>query len=361
MSSGDFFEHMKIPAALLTLSLAPSLHAAALDEPTHVEVAPIKFDIGGDDGRLKTIAMDSAGNLLVGVSFLPAGARAGAVVEAPRPRGDVRANTNARGGLNPALSPPDGGHTFALKVISPEGRVLATWPMRDGLEPKMIHGCDDGAVYVAGGGKLAAFGADGTLIKMIDTDAVSGQRAVAAGLYVTATQVFLALGFGNSMRATEDVWRFDRQLGAPQKIIDRLFGCCSHIDLEVQGGEILIGENSRHRVNRYDLDGTQLGTWGRRDRTSLEGFTACCNPCNSDMGPGGVYFAAESGVGRVKKYATDGKFLGLVGYVDTTKFDGGSALAAQSCYIPIEVNRDASRIYVMDVRAHIIRVLAAKN
>jgi hypothetical protein len=79
------------------------------------------------------------------------------------------------------------------------------------------------------------------------------------------------------------------------------------------------------------------------------------------MGPGGVYFAAESGVGRVKKYATDGKFLGLVGYVDTTKFDGGSALAAQSCYIPIEVNRDASRIYVMDVRAHIIRVLAAKN
>jgi hypothetical protein len=71
-----------------------------------------------------------------------------------------------------------------------------------------------------------------------------------------------------------------------------------------------------------------------------------------------VLYTAESGVGRVKKYSPDGKFLGLVGYVDTTKFDNGSQLAAQSCYIPIEVNHDASRIYVMDVRAAIIRVLA---
>ena len=74
-----------------------------------------------------------------------------------------------------------------------------------------------------------------------------------------------------------------------------------------------------------------------------------------------MLFTAESGVGRVKKYTADGKFLGLVGYVDTTKFDGGSPLAATSCYIPIEVNADASRIYVMDVRAAIIRVLAKAN
>lgn len=225
----------------------------------------------------------------------------------------------------------------------------------------MIHGCDDGLVYVAGGGKLAAFNAEGKLLNTIDTDAVCGKQAVAAGIYVTQTHVFLALGFGNSTRATEDVYRFKRDLTEPKMIIERLYGCCSHIDIEVTAKEIIIGENSRHRVNRYDLDGKQIGTWGQRDRVNLEGFTACCNPCNTDIGPDGVYYAAESGVGRVKKYTADGKFLGLVGYVDTTKFDGGSALAAQSCYIPIEVNADASRIFVMDVRTHFIRVLEKKS
>ena len=256
----------------------------------------------------------------------------------------------------------DRGGTFTdIVARSPEGRIVATWPMLDGLEPKMIHGCEDGLVYVAGGGKIAAFNADGKLLKSIDTDAVCGQRALASGLYVTPTHVFLALGFGNSTRATEDLWRFKRDLTEPKMIVERLYGCCSHIDLEVTAKEILIGENSRHRVNRYDFDGKPIDTWGKRDRVNLEGFTACCNPCNSDIGPDGVYYAAESGVGRVKKYATDGQFLGLVGYVDTTKFDNGSALAAQSCYIPIEVNADASRIYIMDVRAHIIRVLEKKS
>lgn len=401
--------------SLLLVGFAAHARTAALDQPTHVEVAPIQFDIGGDDGHLKTIAMDAKGNLLVGVSYLAGAAkptlaeqlraasqagdakawdkalndasidevreamaladdetRAGMLEALPaekraqltqgnRGRGGVRANTDARGGLNPALAPKDDGHTFAVKIVSPEGQVVATWPMLDGLEPKMIHGCEDGLVYVAGGGKIAAFNAEGKMLKSIDTDAVCGQRALASGLYVTPTHVFLALGFGNSTRATEDLWRFKRDLTEPKMIVERLYGCCSHIDLEVTAKEILIGENSRHRVNRYDFDGKPIDTWGKRDRVNLEGFTACCNPCNSDLGPDGVYYAAESGVGRVKKYATDGKFLGLVGYVDTTKFDNGSALAAQSCYIPIEVNADASRIYVMDVRAHIIRVLEKKS
>jgi len=390
-------------AALAFLCLTITAHAASLDEPTHVEVTPIKFDIGGDDGHLKTIAMDPKGNLLVGVSYIPKSAGAGSGqnlterLRAASKSGDAKAwdrvlneasaedirdammaaDEATRSDLMQALGEPkrnqvrelmrggsagsSGDTAYALKVVSPEGKVLSTWPMQDGLQPKMIHGCDDGLVYVAGGGKMAAFTAEGKLLKMIDTDAVSGQQATAAGIYVTQTHVFLALGVGNSLRATEDVWRFKRDLSEPKRIIERLFGCCSHIDIEVTAKEILIGENSRHRVNRYDLDGKQTGTWGKRDRTSLEGFTACCNPCNHDIGPGGVFYAAESGVGRVKKYSTDGKYLGLVGYVDTTKFDGGSALAAASCYIPIEVNADASRIYVMDVRAQIIRVLEKKS
>ncbi|MBI5802437.1 MAG: hypothetical protein HZA92_17145 [Verrucomicrobia bacterium] len=345
---------------------APALTpAASLDTPTHKEVEPIRIPIG-PEGLVKTIAMDVKGNLLVGVSWAADEAKpAPAAVPppgGPGRRGDVRQNDpNARGGINPALAIDREGHTYALKVVSPDGKVLATWPMTGGLQPKMIFGSEEGAVYVAGGGRLAQFTADGKLVQMLDTDQLYGQKGQAAGLCADASHVYLALGMGNSLRATEDFIRFKRDLSEPKTIVERQYGCCNHIDLRVAKGELLIAENSRHRVNRFDLDGKPLGTWGRRDRESLSGFVACCNPCNFDFGPGGVLYTAESGVGRVKKYAQDGTFLGLVGYVDTTKFDQGSQLAAQSCYIPIEVNHDASRIYVMDVRAAIIRVLAKLN
>ncbi|MBI3880858.1 MAG: hypothetical protein HY301_12470 [Verrucomicrobia bacterium] len=428
----------------VSIALMASVHlaraASPLETPTHREIAPIKFPIG-DEGTLKTIAMDSRGNLLVGVSWkagaannppnaprpavspapasappknpqqtlarlreavqkdsrpgwdqllkevtpgdfravmmnaspetrreimphLPEGVRTTLMQEMGRPagagapRGSRDSSAENRGGIMPQLSTDHEGHAYALKVVSPEGKVLATWPMTDGLAPKMIFGCDDGTVYVAGGGRLAQFTAEGKLVKMVDTDKIYGQKAAASGLCGDKDHVFIAFGMGNSMRATEDFYRFKRDLTEPKLIVERQYGCCSHIDLRVVGSELLIAENSRHRVNRFDLDGKPLGTWGRRDRESLAGFTACCNPCNFDLGKDGVLYTAESGVGRVKKYSPDGKFLGLVGYVDTTKFDNGSQLAAQSCYIPIEVNQDASRIYVMDVRAAVIRVLA---
>jgi hypothetical protein len=434
--------------ALGPLLICPAARGAegAFDKATHKEIEPIRIPLG-EDGHLKTIAMDRKGNLLVGVSWAPqAGAGAGRTNgslahgpppaalggSAPMDSATVRARLEAafkvdsaevwdrfiqdirpesfraavgpdpatrrdimsrlpervrqhilqglsgrgpgspggsrdggrgmvpgvRGGLQPRLSTGDEGYTFALKVVDPAGKVLSTWPMTEGLQPKMIHGCDDGRVYVAGGGKVAEFSEEGRLVKMLDTDKVCGQMALASGLFVTDKEVFLALGMGNSTLATEDVYRLKRDLTEPKKIITRQFGCCSHIDLEVVNGELLVAENSRHRVNRFDFDGKLLGTWGRRDRQSLEGFAACCNPCNTDIGPGNVLFTAESGVGRVKKYTPTGEFLGLAGYVDTAKFDQGSQFAALSCYIPIEVSKDASRIYVMDVRANVIRVLA---
>ena len=253
-------------------------------------------------------------------------------------------------------------HTYGIRVLSPDGSVKAEWPMPDnGPHPKMIHACEDGTVYVAGHGKIASFDRDGKRIAMADIDKISDSKSLAAGLFVSDKHVFLAVGTGNSMRATEDIYRFNRDLTGAKKIIEQQYGCCSHIDMQVMDGELLIAENSRHRVNRFDLEGNRIGRWGKRDRTGIEGFAACCNPVNIDIGPGNVLYTAESGVGRIKTYTPDGKFLGVVGYVDTTEFDRGSKLAAQTCYIPIEVNKDASRVYVMDVRANLIRVLAPKK
>jgi len=253
-------------------------------------------------------------------------------------------------------------HTYSIRVVSPNGSIKAEWPMPDdGPHPKMIHNCEDGTVYVAGHGKIASYDKDGKRLAMVDVDEISGSKSLAAGLFVSEKYVFFAVGTGNSMRATEDIYRFKRDLTGAKKIIEQQYGCCSHIDMQVMNGELLIAENSRHRVNRFSLDGKRLGRWGKRDRTGIEGFAACCNPVNIDIGPDNVLYTAESGVGRIKKYTPDGKFLGVVGYVDTTEFDRGGKLAAQTCYIPIEVNKDASRVYIMDVRANLIRVLAPKK
>lgn len=409
--------HMKVPLTCIALVvMTATLPAQSPEKPTHHEIDPIKIPLG-EEGLLKTISMDRNGNLLVGVSFRAesgGGVKPPALIERLKRAsagGDAKAwdkavanattdeireammasesetrnqlmnaipesrrsavreamqsaargvrdfNPGTRGGIAPQLATDHEGHVYELKVVSADGKVLSTWPMRDGLMPKMIFGCPDGAVYVAGGGMLAQFTGDGKLVKIIDTDAVCGEKAATSGLCADATHVYLALGMGNSTRATEDFYKFNRDLSSPKRIVERQFGCCSHIDLRVANNELFIAENSRHRVNLFDLDGRPKGTWGQRNRASLAGFTACCNPCNIDFGPGGVLYTCESGVGRVKKYTPDGKFLGLVGYVDTTKFDSGGVVAATSCYIPMEVNADASRIYVMDVRAAIIRVL----
>ena len=347
------------------VSLLPLFGAGAAEElgPTHEEIAPIKFEIG-PGGKIETMAMTADGNLICGVSWTvqSAGTRPAAGNPRRRPGRNQSARNQQR---RPFRGPPRGAaaRKYAVKLVTPAGKVTATWPL-SGIVPKMIHGCDDGVVFVGGGERLATFGSRGKLLKSVRlADVLGGKYKTAhvSGVTGNKDHFFVAFGDGFSLRATEDIVRFDRDFGSAKLIVNRQFGCCGHIDLDTKGDVLLVAENSRHRVNRFTFDGEKLGTWGRRNRTSIEGFAACCNPVNFDFGPGGVLYTAESGIGRVKKYTPDGEYLGMVGYVDTTKFDRGSRLAAQSCYIPIEVSRDGKRVYVMDVRAHIIRVLAVKE
>ncbi len=354
-----------IGAASIVFGAALVAKANNLEEPTHREVAPIQFEIG-PNGKIETMAMDSRGRLLCGVSWSardPEEAARDPEPPAP-PRKITREDMMLRRHLTRGLGvlEPLEPRNYAIKVVDEAGTVLATWPMT-AVTPTMIHGCQDGTIYLGGHGKLARFANDGKLLQVLDTASIlEGQYKDAhiSGVTANETFFFVAFGDGFSLRAVEDIVRFRRDFSDPQLIVKRQFGCCSHIDLDTKGDLLLVAENSRHRVNRFSFEGHPHDTWGRRDRQSLEGFAACCNPVNFDFGPNGVLYTAESGVGRVKTYSADGMYLGLVGYVDTTVFDRGSRLAAQSCYIPIEVNRDASRIFVMDVRAHIIRVLAPK-
>ena len=75
----------------------------------------------------------------------------------------------------------------------------------------------------------------------------------------------------------------------------------------------------------------------------------------------GVLYTAESGLGRVKKHSTDGKFLGLVGYIGVERFTRAGGLAASCSNIAIAVTPDAKRVYVLDFKKSLIRVMEKKG
>lgn len=339
-SSGSVRGTFSIVAfALLVCLGTPAL--AEKDEPTHREVDSITFEMG-TDGRLETIGMNRDGELLASVTWL---------VKKPGAKGDPP-SSNAQGfwdywDEHREIRVLDGNGKLRRKIDIPK------------VIPLQLVGTADGSIYIGGEYRIVRIDADGKITdkaKIVDVIPDTNNDTHVSGLAVTDKYLFVAIGTGRSLRATEEIVRLTRDLKEPTVIVDRQFGCCSHIDMAVHGETLYVAENSRHRVNQFSFDGELIGQFGKRDRTGIEGFAACCNPVNFDIS-GGNIVTAESGIGRVKSFDLDGNFQQLIGYVDTTKFDRGSRVASLSCYIPVEVGPGGDRVYVMDVRARSIRVL----
>jgi sugar lactone lactonase YvrE len=168
----------------------------------------------------------------------------------------------------------------------------------------------------------------------------------ASSISATADEVFLATpasaGYGF------EIWRMDNQFENATKIVSELRGCCGQMDVKVNDNGVYVAENARHRVCRYDREGTLVGTWGQSARTGLEGFGSCCNPMNVAFGPDNVVYTAEDNTGRIKRYSPEGNLLGLVGSVDVVP----------GCKnVSIAVNHDGSQVYMLDItRNHIVRM-----
>ncbi|MEO1530226.1 MAG: hypothetical protein AAFX06_32955 [Planctomycetota bacterium] len=331
--------------AMLLLSLSPTAAMAANDEPTHEEVKSITFEMG-DEGRLETIGMNRDGELLASVTWL---------VKKPDATGDP---------------PPSNNPAFwdywdekrEIRVLDHHGGLKRRIEIPKVI-PLQLVGTDDGSIYIGGEYRIVRIDPNGVITdkaKIVDVIPDTSNDTHVSGLAVTEKYLFVAIGTGRSLRATEEIVRLTRDLKEPTVIVDRQFGCCSHIDMAVHDETLYIAENSRHRVNLFSFDGELLDQFGKRDRTGIEGFAACCNPVNLDIA-GEMIVTAESGIGRVKSFDLEGNFQQLIGYVDTTKFDRGSRVASLSCYIPVEVGPGGDRIYVMDVRARSIRVLERKK
>jgi hypothetical protein len=256
-----------------------------------------------------------------------------------------------------------------VKLIGPDGNQTGT--IKLDFAPEAIDVDAEGVIYVGGQGHLAALDKNGTVLRRGKlpgaADAADSpprrareQPARVSGIALSGRDLFVAEGAGWSLGSKSKLYRFDLNLENPQLMAEGLRGCCQRCDIVARDGVLYLAENSVHRVVLYDREGEVLGKWGERSRTELEGFGACCNPMNLCFGHDGALYTAESGLGRVKRYSADGKFLGLVGYVGTDRFEHGSGFAASCSNIAIAVAGKGDTVFVMDYRNKQVRVLKKK-
>ena len=180
---------------------------------------------------------------------------------------------------------------------------------------------------------------------------IAGQLASARSIHrVAASRDLLFLvareptGYG--------VYRCGRDFSAPEKIVSGLRGCCDQMDVQVVGDELVIAENSRHRVAIYAFDGEPLRTFGEASRTDIrKGFGGCCNPMNACPGPDGTLLLSESS-GLVKQFAPDGTLVEILAAADVPSGCKNSSIG---------LSTDGLTLYYLDIQKGRVLVLEKKS
>jgi hypothetical protein len=179
---------------------------------------------------------------------------------------------------------------------------------------------------------------------------VTDRLRIINAIAITDKDVFIACGEQKGYGYA--VWRMDLEFKNPKQVIAGLGGCCGQMDIQARGDELIVAENTKHGVGRFDRDGKRLGAFGKRGREGDgEAFGGCCNPMNCRFcGQGDILTAESEGV--VKRFTAKGEYAGLVASV---KLSGGCKNVA------VAVSPDNSRIYFCDLPGSKILILAKKD
>jgi hypothetical protein len=166
-------------------------------------------------------------------------------------------------------------------------------------------------------------------------------NAIAAGGKYVYTTTRANKGYGFR------VWRSDLDLANSKQIVDGLSGCCGQMDVQCCGDDVVVAENSRKRVVRYDSNGKQLAAFGKASREDEgDSFGGCCNPMNTRAVGDKLYVSESNGV--IKLFNKEGSYEGVVG---VAKVQAGCKSSI------VDVAPEGNRVYYIDVNNSAICVL----
>ncbi len=122
-----------------------------------------------------------------------------------------------------------------------------------------------------------------------------------------------------------------------------------YLDLRVDAaGAVHVANPARHRIERYEVNGKLLGSFGKFGMHQPEDFGGCCNPTNLALMKDGRLVVTEKAPPRLKLYDAGGKVAVML---------GPEAFDAQCKNMSIAVDA-ADRLYVVDTERLCIRVFA---
>jgi sugar lactone lactonase YvrE len=189
------------------------------------------------------------------------------------------------------------------------------------MPPQCLAVDRDGRLFVGMADHVEVFNAQGVRESAWTS---LGEKAFITAVAVTETDVFVA-DSGYKL-----VWRFDKA----GKLLGRIGEKGSHSGVEgfhlpgphldlalAADGNLWVNNPGRLMVESYAPDGRRLAGWGSPSM-KLEGFCGCCNPVSIAILPDGTFVTAEKGMPRVKRYAADGAFRGVV--AGSERFEPGT-------------------------------------
>lgn len=78
---------------------------------------------------------------------------------------------------------------------------------------------------------------------------------------------------------------------------------------DVEKRQFVVAHPQKHRVERYDADGSPATSFGKFGNDLPEDFGGCCNPNTVATSPGGLVIVSEKAPPRVKVFSREGAFL----------------------------------------------------
>ncbi len=234
-------------------------------------------------------------------------------------------------------------------VVSSDNTLITEWKLP--FAPQVIEDFGDDQIVVGGAGTIALLDRQGTIRKKapITETMRPGPFARTKAYRESITSIGMNENYIFFAMRTPDrnygIYRLTHELTDKKLIVSGLRGCCGQMDFDIEGPSIYLAANCNFRVIKYDENGKETQSIGKRGKEK-DGFGGCCEPKNVRVAKDGTIFTSESANGAVKCFTSDGTFVDEVARANHI---GGCVR------VTIDLSPDEKTLYMLDTSANNIR------